>query len=162
MKLTKCNIKEKWKIPNYSIWIGVCITHFTMHYPFFTLSLNLMIDIYSGPHCPLRQLEGSPSASCVWSYNVTFHATAIAVHSKNTRVRNWPGKGPLGPNSIPGQRWPGNQSTWRGMWPRAGSVWPHYYLSSLQKADQFPGHLWPGIEFGPNGPFSGSHWPGCF
>ena len=66
---------------------------------------------------------------------------------KNTRVRNWPGKGSLGPNSIPGQRWPGNQSNWRGMWPRAGSIWPHY-LSSLQKADQFPGHLWPGIDPG--------------
>ena len=38
----------------------------------------------------------------------------------------WPGKGPLGPNFIPGQRWPGNQSTWREIWPRAGSVWPHY------------------------------------
>ena len=53
-----------------------------------------------------------------------------------------------GPNSIPGQRWPGNQSTWRGMWPRAGSIWLHC-LSNLQKADQFPGHLWPGMEFGP-------------
>ena len=70
------------------------------------------------------------------------------MHSKNTRVRNWPGKGPLGPNSIPSQWWPGNQSTWHGMWPRAGSIWPHY-LSSLQKADQFPGHRWPGMEFGP-------------
>ena len=37
-----------------------------------------------------------------------------------------PEKGPLGPNSIPGQRWPGNQSTWREIWPRAGSTWPHY------------------------------------
>ena len=80
---------------------------------------------------------------------------------KNTWVRNWPEKGPLGSNSTPGQRWPGNQSTWRGMWPKAGSIWPHY-LSSLQKADQFPGHLWPGMEFGPNGLFSGSRWPGCF
>ena len=53
-------------------------------------------------------------------------------HSKNTWVRNWPGKGPLRPNSIPGQRWPGNQSTWHGMWPRAGSIWPHYLSKSAE------------------------------
>ena len=37
-----------------------------------------------------------------------------------------PEKGPLGPNSIPGERWLGNQSTWREIWPRAESIWPHY------------------------------------
>ena len=26
-------------------------------------------------------------------------------------------------------------------------------LSSLQKADQIPGHFWPGTEYDPNGPF---------
>ena len=96
-------------------------------------------------------------------FKTRWHA---CIHSKNTRVRNWPGKGSLGPNSIPGQPWPGNQSTWHGMWPRAGSIWLMWItdvsyrgeknknkLSSLQKADQFPGHIWPGMEFGPSGPF---------
>ena len=54
------------------------------------------------------------------------------LHSKNTRVRIWPGKGPLGPNSIPGQRWPRNQSTWRGIWPRAGSIWPPLFVKSAE------------------------------
>ena len=31
-----------------------------------------------------------------------------------------------------------------------------------RQVDWFPGHRWPGMEFGPNGPFSRSRWPGCF
>ena len=53
-----------------------------------------------------------------WSLSSIFchlEVLDIHIHSKNTRVRNWPGKGPLGPNSIPGQRWPGNQSTWHNL-----------------------------------------------
>ena len=70
-------------------------------------------------------------------------------------------KDPLGPYSIPGQRWPGNCSTCRGICPIAGSIWPHY-LSSVLKTDQilghfnltewstttmdpFPGHIDPGV-----------------
>ena len=37
------------------------------------------------------------------------------------------------------------------------TIWLHY-LSSLQKADQIPGHFWPGTEYDPNGIFSGSRW----
>ena len=69
------------------------------------------------------------------------------------RSQTWPGKGPtpLGPNSNLGQRWPGNRSTWREIWPWAGPIWPHY-MSSLQKADQIPGYFWPSTEYDPNGP----------
>ena len=54
---------------------------------------------------------------------VQFLSGNIVRHSKNTVTRkrvHW------GPYSIPDQRWPRNQSTWREIWPRAGSVWPHY------------------------------------
>ena len=54
---------------------------------------------------------------------------SVIMHSKNTRVSRDPEKGPLGPNSIPGQRWPGNQSNWQIM----GSDWPSsvsYFASS--------------------------------
>ena len=55
-------------------------------------------------------------------------------------------KGPLGPNSIPAQRWPGNQSTWCEIWPRAGSIWPHYLSVWLISESSLTR----------NGPFSGS------
>jgi len=80
------------------------------------------------------------------------------VHSKNTRVKLDPEKGPLGPNYILGQRWPGNQSTWRRIWSRAGSIWPRS-LSSLHKAQgQFRAGSSgdPVVELGPNGPLSES------
>ena len=76
-----------------------------------------------------------------------------AVDSKNTLVQRDPEKG--------SKNWPGNQSTWRGLWPRAGSIWPHY-LSSPQKSDQIPGPFVPERSMSPNGPISGSHWPVCF
>ena len=31
-----------------------------------------------------------------------------------------------------------------------------------RQVDWFPGHRWSGTEFGPNRPFPGQVWPGCF
>ena len=31
-----------------------------------------------------------------------------------------------------------------------------------KKTYPIPGHFWPGTEYDPNGPFSGSRWPWCF
>ena len=45
-----------------------------------------------------------------------------------------PGTNVTRQGSIWGQWWPRNRSTCLGIWPRAGSIWPHY-LSSLQKVD---------------------------
>ena len=89
--------------------------------------------------------------------------SCLFIHSNTLKHRGqtWPGKGPLGSYSIPGQPWPGDWSTCLGIWPRAGPIRPHY-LSSLQKADHILGHFWPRIEYDPNGPFSGSLSPGCF
>ena len=68
-----------------------------------------------------------------------------------------PEKGPLGPNSIPGQRWPGNQSNWLIMgsdWPSSGSYFASSWLiseSSLTRngvwtpMDPFQGHADPGV-----------------
>ena len=66
------------------------------------------------------------------------------LHSKNTRVSRDPEKGPLGPNSIPGQRWPGNQSNWQIMgsdWPSSGSYFASSWLifgSSLTRNGVWP------------------------
>ena len=55
------------------------------------------------------------------------------LHSKNTLVSRDPEKGPLGPSSIPGQRWPGNKSNWPiigSEWPRSGSYFASSWLIS--------------------------------
>ena len=80
------------------------------------------------------------------------------IHSKNTRVSHDPEKCPLGPNSIPGQRWPGNQSNWQIMgseWPSSGSYFASSWLisgSSLTRNGVWPqwtlfrpGHADPGV-----------------
>ena len=59
-------------------------------------------------------------------YLIRFYYVPCMIHSKNTRVSVTRKRVHWGPNSIPGQRWPGYQSTWREIWPRAGSIWPHY------------------------------------
>ena len=80
----------------------------------------------------------------------------------------WPGKkAPLGPYSVPSQLRPWNWLTSRGIWPRAGSIWPHYSSSdsSLQRADETLGHFWPGIlsSLWPQiDPFPGHVDPGVF
>ena len=60
----------------------------------------------------------------------------------------------MGPNSIPGQRWPGNWSAISRLdkqWGQIDQTLGHI----LRQVDWFPGHRWPGMEFGPNGPFPG-------
>ena len=55
------------------------------------------------------------------------------LHSKNTRVSRDPEKGPMGPNSIPGQRWPRNRLNWQLMgsdWPSSGSNFALSWLIS--------------------------------
>ena len=53
-------------------------------------------------------------------------------------------KGPLGPNSTPGQRWPGNQSNWQIMgsdWPSSWSYFASNWLisgSSLTRNGVWP------------------------
>ena len=68
----------------------------------------------------------------------------LLVHSKNTKVSHDPEKGPLGPTSIPGQRWPGNQSNWQILgsdWPSSGSYFASSWLipgSSLTRNGVWP------------------------
>ena len=78
------------------------------------------------------------------------------LHSKNTRVSRDPEKGSLGPNSIPGQRWPEIRSNWQMIgsdWPSSGSYFTSSWLIfrvnvdpewSLAPMDPFPGHADPG------------------
>ena len=118
------------------------------------------------PYCSIRNMSitiNSDIKECIiYTYFLLLHdpkrdrQSEEENNSKNTRVSRVPEKGPLGPNSIPGQRWPGNQSNWQIMgsdWPSSGSYFPSSWLIS--------GHCWPRMEFGPNGPFSGSRWPAC-
>ena len=66
------------------------------------------------------------------------------LHSKNTRVSRDPEKGPLGPNSIPGQRWPGNQSNWQIMgpdWPSPGVYFASSWLISRSSLTR--NGVWP-------------------
>ena len=79
--------------------------------------------------------------------HLQFNAFCISyyrMHSKNTRVSRDTEKGPLGPNSIPGQRWPGNQSNWQIMgsdWPSSGSYFASSWLisgSSLTRNGVWP------------------------
>ena len=72
-------------------------------------------------------LQSVPESRCL------FLQEGSRAHSKNTRVSRDPEKGPLGPNSIPGQRWPGNQSNWPIIgsdWPRSGSYFASSWLIS--------------------------------
>ena len=49
--------------------------------------------------------------------------TFIHFYSLIHQGQTWPGKGPLGSNSIPGQRWPENRSTGRGIYdPELGQA----------------------------------------
>ena len=80
----------------------------------------------------------------------THRHTRIIIHA--LELKTWPRKTPFRSDSIPGQRWPRNRSTCRGIWSRAGTSWPHY-LSSLQKADHILGHFWPVSGSDPDGLF---------
>ena len=53
------------------------------------------------------------------------------------------GGGGLNSDSIPGQQWPENLSTCRGIWPELDQF--DLYLSNLQNADQIRGHIDPGV-----------------
>ena len=81
----------------------------------------------------------------------------VTIHSKNTRVSRDLEKGPLGPNSIPGQRWPGNQSNRLNNGVRLTQFWVIFRVKltdfrvivdpewSLAPMDPFPGHADPGV-----------------
>ena len=92
--------------------------------------------------CMLRRRSLASLARAYKLYVV--HAFFLSVHFKNTRVSRDPEKGPLGPNSIPGQRWPGNQSNWQIMgsdWPSCGSYFASSWLisgSSLTRNGVWP------------------------
>ena len=87
---------------------------------------------------------------------IQFENTLKTPGSKLTR------KGPSGSNSIPRQHCPENRSTWRRIWPRAGSIWPYIvFVKSVEnwpnsgsiltrnwvwpQIDPFPGHVDPGV-----------------
>ena len=112
--------------------------------------------VYNSRNC---SLPFSLAKGCAWHYPHVCSCCNLNTSGSNlTHGR----KGPvLGLSFIPVQRWPGNQSTWFGIWPRAGSIWPHYLSSaeswpnsgslftppelSMILMDPFPGHADPGV-----------------
>ena len=79
----------------------------------------------------LLELESSEIHSSLHGWSELFTQIFKDNGTNSTTLLKHPGQrdpenGPLGPNSIPGQRWPGKYSTWREIWPRSGSIWPHY------------------------------------
>ena len=104
------------------VYLKLCLNYF----------LHLVSDMF--PHICSFSSSGF-SIGSVQSY---------IIHSKNTRVSRDPEKGPLGPISIPGQRWPGNQSNLHIMgsdWPRSGSYFASSWLisgSSLTRNGVWP------------------------
>ena len=99
------------------------------------------------------------------------------LHSENTGVKTWPGKGPLGPNSIPGQRWPGISQLDAEYDPELAQsdpivcqvcrkltdfrviVDPEWSLAhGLAPMDPFPGHADPGVECVANAGLFGAFW----
>ena len=76
--------------------------------------------------------------------NNTSNRFKVVIHSKISRVSMTRKGNHLGPNSIPRQRWPGNQSTWCKIWPRAGSIWPHYLSVWLNSESSLTRNgVWP-------------------
>ena len=110
--------------------------------------------------CHFRDL---PDLEFRGTINDSFSSTCAntCIHSKNTRVRNWPGKGPLGPNSIPGQRSPGISQLDAECDPELGQSDP-IICQVCRELTNFRVIFDPEWSLAPMDPFPGQADPGVF
>ena len=78
------------------------------------------------------------------------------LYTLKTPKSNLTRKGSIWAKLHSGSRMTRKSVSFSQTWQIMGSDWPSCQV------DRFSGHRWPGMEFGPNGPFPGQVCPGCF
>ena len=112
-------------------------------------------DIIQWRFCLAALGNHSTDIAAIWIYSASYiNARTKSYYTLKTPGSAWPGKGSIGAKLHSGSKMTRKLVSILQTWQLMGSDWPSSGSISVSSW-WFPGHRWPGMEFGPNGPFPG-------